>query len=708
MKIRNRILSVILALVLCVGMLPISTMTAFAAVVANGDCGTEGNNVTWSYDNSTKTLTISGTGAMADYPSDSDDHSTAPWKDYITDINTVDIKYGVTQIGSYAFYGCTALNSVTIPDSVTTILAAAFEKCSSLQKITIPNSITRITSGLFQSSGLTEVVIPHGVTSIGMTSFYNCSSLTKVTIPITVTQIERYAFYNCDSLNNVVYAGSQSQWNSIELPEGNDKLKNATRTYGAVDITFNTDGGSAVDSVVVTKGGTLSTLPTTTKANFKFDGWFTEKTGSTKVTESTQFSENKTIYAHWTPTTVPTAADFDFTPPTNLVYDGTAKEATVTVKDSITGMGVITVKYEPMGATYVGTYIVKIDVAEGTAYAAANDITDASWTFTIRPTIPVNPTTPTSSGITYGQTLADSTLTAGWVWAEPATVPTVTNSGYTAYYTVDDTNFDWSAVDGYNKTEHRLERTVQITVAKTTPTVDPKPTASRVIIGGKLSDSTLTGGVASVPGTFAWKDGTEVLDTAETVTRKVVFTPDDTDNYNTVELDVDVTVVVCDTTSGEHDFSELKHSDTEHWMECSVCHVEKPDSREAHKGGTATCTAKAKCSVCSEEYGKANGHGETEIKNDKPASCKEEGYTGDKHCKVCGEKLENGTAIAKTAHTYENGKCTVCGAADPNYKVDSPQTGDNSNMTLWIALLFVSCMGLIATTVYGRKKRRTN
>ncbi len=338
-------------------------------------------------------------------------------------------------------------------------------------------------------------------------------------------------------------------------------------------------------------------------------------------------------------------------------------------------------------------------------YAAGK--TEKELSITIAKATATDVATPTASGIIYGQTLADSTLTAGWVWADPATVPTVTNNGFIAYYAIaDDTNFDWSAIEGYNATEHRLERTVQITVTKATPTVDPKPTASRVIIGGKLSDSTLTGGVASVDGKFEWKDGTEVLDTAQTVIKKVVFTPDDTDNYNTVEFDVDVTVVVCDTTSGEHDYTDLKHSDDEHWYECSVCHVEKPDSSEEHKDGTATCTAKAKCSVCGEEYGAEPSHGETEIRNAKPTSCDEEGYTGDKHCKVCGEKLESGTAIAKTAHTYENGKCTVCDATDPNYKVDSPQTGYNSNMALWIALLFISGMGIVAAIVYGRKKKQ--
>ncbi|UTY39690.1 leucine-rich repeat domain-containing protein [Allocoprobacillus halotolerans] len=109
----------------------------------------------------------------------------------------------------------------------------------------------------------------------------------------------------------------------------------------------------------------------------------------------------------------------------------------------------------------------------------------------------------------------------------------------------------------------------------------------------------------------------------------------------------------------------------------------------------------------------ALGHGETELKNAKDATCTEEGYTGDKVCKVCGEVLEQGKVIPKLAHSYKDGKCTVCGVADPNYKptepgdgdTNAPETSDSSNMTLWIALLFVSGTGLLGATVYNRKKK---
>lgn len=84
----------------------------------------------------------------------------------------------------------------------------------------------------------------------------------------------------------------------------------------------------------------------------------------------------------------PTVDTFDFTPPANLVCDGLAKEATVTVKEAIEGVGSVTITYlkdgEPItGApTAVGTYTVQINVAEGANFKPAT-LTDETWTFTV-------------------------------------------------------------------------------------------------------------------------------------------------------------------------------------------------------------------------------------------------------------------------------------------------------------------------------------
>ena len=132
---------------------------------------------------------------------------------------------------------------------------------------------------------------------------------------------------------------------------------------------------------------------------------------------------------------------------------------------------------------------------------------------------------------------------------------------------------------------------------------------------------------------------------------------------------------------------------------------------EAHKGGTATCKDKAKCDVCGESYGElSSSHGETELENVKAATCSETGYTGDKVCKICGEILEEGSEISKTAHTFFDGECTVCGATEENSadpvinntdKEDSdseiPETGESAVFTLvaFIAILYVAASVLL-------------
>ena len=112
-----------------------------------------------------------------------------------------------------------------------------------------------------------------------------------------------------------------------------------------------------------------------------------------KSVETKQFNASDSNY--------PSAADFDFIPPQNLIYDGQPKEATVEPKSGITGVGAVTIKYfDSTGnqletaPTDVGPYTVKIDVKEGDLYAAATDLTGADWNFTITEKTVVAPDEP--------------------------------------------------------------------------------------------------------------------------------------------------------------------------------------------------------------------------------------------------------------------------------------------------------------------------
>ena len=174
-------------------------LLAVAASVGTmfAESGFCGYDLTWNLTG--KVLTISGTGAMFDYYSD-----TTPWYSYRSSITTVIIKDGATSIGVYAFYGCTGLTSVTIPNSVTSIGDCAFYWCTGLTSVTIPNSVTSIGSSAFYGcSSLTSVTIPNRVTSIKRSAFSRCSSLTSVTIPNGVTSIGEAAFSGCSAMTSI-------------------------------------------------------------------------------------------------------------------------------------------------------------------------------------------------------------------------------------------------------------------------------------------------------------------------------------------------------------------------------------------------------------------------------------------------------------------------------------------------------------------------
>ena len=122
-----------------------------------------GDNVSWVM-TADGTLTISGTGEMADYGSLDDSN---PWDGCRKYIKSVVIEDGVTSIGRYTFDRCMSLTSVTIPDSVTSIRYGAFMMDTALTSLTIPGS---------------------------------------------VTSIENYAFYGCSHLTDMYYDGYGIDW----------------------------------------------------------------------------------------------------------------------------------------------------------------------------------------------------------------------------------------------------------------------------------------------------------------------------------------------------------------------------------------------------------------------------------------------------------------------------------------------------------------
>jgi hypothetical protein len=144
---------------------------------------------------------------------------------------------------------------------------------------------------------------------------------------------------------------------------------------------------------------------------------------------------------------------------------------------------------------------------------------------------------PAASAITYGQTLASSTLSGGtasvpgaFSWTTSTTAPATGTASQGVTFTAADAA-DYNTVPG----------SVSVTVNPATPTVSAWPAATAITYGQTLASSTLTGGSASVSGAFAWTTPT-IVPSGGTPSESVTFTPTDTTDYNTVTGSVNVTV----------------------------------------------------------------------------------------------------------------------------------------------------------------------
>ena len=215
---------------------------------------------------------------------------------------------------------------------------------------------------------------------------------------------------------------------------------------------------------------------------------------------------------------------------------------------------------------------------------------------------------------------------------------------------------------------------------------------------------------------------------------------------------------------------DWQHDENGHWKLCA-CGAEV--DRAAHTGGTATCTEKAVCDVCGEEYGEVNAASHTNlVKTEaKAATHMTEGNIEYWYCDGCDKyfsdeagtkeialkdtvipKLTEHTAdgtgwhsdetnhwntcecgekLNEAAHTFEwvtdkeatateagskHEKCTVCGYEKAAVEIpatgtpsdtdtSSPQTGDDSNIALWIAVMLAAGAVLTGTAVYSRKRK---
>lgn len=204
MKKTKRILSVILSACLLITTMYIPYQ-CFAEVVS-GKCG---RTATYEFDDSTGTLTMSGTGEVTGSLS-----GCTGWKDYKDSITTLIIEEGITSIYQNTFSSFTNLETVVLPQSLTSIGRSSFAHCSSLKNLNIPEKITKIEECSFEYCGMEELTIPDNVEMLDYGSFRNCTSLKKLTIGKGLKTVYP-AFIDCKNLEGV-YISDLSSWASIE------------------------------------------------------------------------------------------------------------------------------------------------------------------------------------------------------------------------------------------------------------------------------------------------------------------------------------------------------------------------------------------------------------------------------------------------------------------------------------------------------------
>lgn len=154
----------------------------------SGNCGTD---ATWSYEGTT--LTISGTGAIADY-----DYGEAPWiADYAETMTSLVIEKGITSIGNNAFAGCEKLNSVQYPDSGFISIGDYAFSGAKVKYPNLPNTLTHLGDGAFAGSQVKGVSIPANLKKISDFAFESCANLESVGIYEGVEEIGESAFDGC-------------------------------------------------------------------------------------------------------------------------------------------------------------------------------------------------------------------------------------------------------------------------------------------------------------------------------------------------------------------------------------------------------------------------------------------------------------------------------------------------------------------------------
>ena len=722
-----------------------------------------------------------------------------------TSLTSVTIPEGVTSIGERAFENCSSLKSVTIPSSVTSIIQYAFCNCTSLTSINIPTSVTSIEEAtFFGCSSLISITIPSGVTSIEKSAFSGCSNLKSITIPNSVTSIGNAVFSSCTSLESVTIPNSVMSIGKRAFA-GCSSLK-------SVDIL---DGVTSIGEGAFEKCSSLESVTIPNSVTSLADDSFNNCKRLTSVT---------------IPNSVTSIG--------NAVFRSCTSLESVTIPNSVTSIGLC--------AFLNCTSLKSVDIPDSVTLIYAGAFENCSSLESV--TIPNSVTSLAGDSFYNCTSLTSVTI--------PNSVTSIGQCAFQNCKSLKSVDIPDSVTLIYAGAFSECESLISVTIPNSVTIIEYnafqncKSLESIVLPKGlDVTSANIPNTTSQVKYSLDTEKGEVTITEIALGTGKTGFAIPATicgypvaavieSEQNKVGEHLHVGTATCKTQGDcticgkpyilSHDFSADKitaealktagtcKTEAEYYYSCAVCNLVEKDDNHTFMG----------------QKDSDNHTGGTEIRGAKDATCTEEGYTGDKYCIGCGEKISAGIAIKMSAHNLEKipakdatvtetgnkeywqcenckkyfadekgtneisledtviqklppeiikgkgqsvaegekkalsftsnaafsdfirveldgktldeknyivkegstivtlkadyvatlsaGKHTIgivseSGTATTTFIVNakavvdndtkSPQTGDNSHMALWIALLFVSGAGVIGTTVYGKKKR---
>ncbi len=719
--------------------------TAYYAkwIPSSGFCGdpavNDGKDVTWSLDNVTDTLTISGNGAMADYETNVvTGINPSPWCWNRQHISKVVVEEGVTHVGDYAFASFSILNNVELADSIKSIGFKAFHTSgkSSAAGFTIqfPGHLESIKESVFTNSWLAgDIVLPAGLTSIGAYAFKNVAKASSIKTTSKTLYVGVSAFASNGNLNTV-------DWTSVEtltLPDASE-ANAAVLFQGCKDtVIYVRDEAIAtkiidlispayysdvhLGTIAVTNGGTfadgtnhvLLELTNPQKADFVFDGWYKDSAFTIPATTVETF---KTHYAKWTEKGDQSISYANSTVEKHINGSAFTNELTKTTVDgeiTYTSSNTEVAEVDENGEVTIvgaGTATITAAAAETGNYNPAEAkytliVTDHIYTDVV--TAPTctdkGYTTHTCSecGDAYKDNYVDATDHSFTSYVsnndatctQDGTKTAACDNGCGTTDTITDTGSikehnwgEWETVNSPNCTDKGSKnRTCSECGAVETTDVDPNGHDWETGFTIDKAATCTTDGSKSIhcKNCEVVKDSTVIPAIQHSFTNYV--SNDDAtcteDGTKTAVCDngckTTDTITDADSTIG-HSYDGWKSDNTSHWQECSVC------------GETSEAAAHTFQWITDQEASATDN--------------------GSKHeeCSVCGYK-KAAVEIPATGGTEKPVDNTSGGdnenPSEPSKPdINAPQTGDNRNLWIWIFLMAVSAAGIGATLAISQKR----